>query len=138
MRAKLGKFGLEGKHHLQPINKLSGGQKARVVFTAISLSEPHILLLDEPTNHLDMESVDALADALSEYEGGVVVISHDSRLLCSICEDVERSEVWIVDDGEIEFYSGDFEDYRDELIKEISAELEEEEQYVRPTATRDP
>ena len=138
MRAKLGKFGLEGKHHLQPINKLSGGQKARVVFTAISLSEPHILLLDEPTNHLDMESVDALADALAEYEGGVVVISHDSRLLSSICEDVERSEVWIVDDGEIEFYSGDFEDYRDELIKEISAELEEEEQYVRPTATRDP
>ena len=138
MRAKLGKFGLEGKHHLQPINKLSGGQKARVVFTAISLSEPHILLLDEPTNHLDMESVDALADALAEYEGGVIVISHDSRLLSSICEDVERSEVWIVDDGEIEFYGGDFDDYRDELIKEISAELEEEEQYVRPTATKDP
>ncbi len=55
MRAKLGKFGLGGAHHLTPICKLSGGQKARVVFTAISLHNPHILLLDEPTNHLDMQ-----------------------------------------------------------------------------------
>jgi ATP-binding cassette subfamily F protein 1 len=55
MRAKLGRFGLSGQHHLTPICKLSGGQKARVVFTAISLQEPHILLLDEPTNHLDMQ-----------------------------------------------------------------------------------
>ena len=55
MRAKLGKFGLSGHHHLTPICKLSGGQKARVVFTSISLAQPHILLLDEPTNHLDMQ-----------------------------------------------------------------------------------
>ena len=67
MRAKLGKFGLSGHHHMQPIVKLSGGQKARVVFAAISLSKPHILLLDEPTNHLDMQSVDALADAIETY-----------------------------------------------------------------------
>jgi len=64
MRAKLGRFGLSGQHHLTPICKLSGGQKARVVFTAISLMEPHILLLDEPTNHLDMQSIDALCDAI--------------------------------------------------------------------------
>lgn len=64
MRAKLGKFGLPGQHHLTPICKLSGGQKARVVFATISLMEPHILLLDEPTNHLDMQSIDALCDAL--------------------------------------------------------------------------
>ena len=55
MRAMLGRFGLSGHHHLQPILKLSGGQKARVVFTSIALSNPHILLLDEPTNHLDMQ-----------------------------------------------------------------------------------
>ena len=65
-RAQLGRFGLSGHHHLQPICKLSGGQKARVVFTAIALGEPHILLLDEPTNHLDMQSIDALAEALEE------------------------------------------------------------------------
>jgi ATP-binding cassette subfamily F protein 1 len=71
----------------------AGGQKARVVFTAISLSNPHILLLDEPTNHLDMQSIDALCDALDEFQGGVVVISHDSQLLSRLCADEERSEV---------------------------------------------
>ena len=109
IRAKLGKFGLSGHHHLQPIMKLSGGQKARVVFAAIALSNPHILLLDEPTNHLDMESIDALADALEEFEGGVVIISHDSRLLSRVCDDAERSEVWIVEDGKVTEYDGYFE-----------------------------
>jgi ATP-binding cassette subfamily F protein 1 len=127
IRAKLGKFGLSGHHHLQPIMKLSGGQKARVVFAAIALSNPHILLLDEPTNHLDMESIDALADALEEFEGGVVIISHDSRLLSRVCDDAERSEVWIVEDGKVQEYDGDFEDYKDELIHEIQVELDEDE-----------
>ena len=127
MRAKLGKFGLSGHHHLQPICKLSGGQKARVVFAAIALSNPHILLLDEPTNHLDMQSIDALADALEEFEGGIVIISHDSRLLSRVCDDAERAEVWIVDNGEVEEYDGDFEDYKMELMKEIADELDEDE-----------
>ncbi|WPT16042.1 ABC transporter F family member 4 [Picochlorum sp. SENEW3] len=127
IRAKLGKFGLSGHHHLQPICKLSGGQKARVVFAAIALSNPHILLLDEPTNHLDMQSIDALADALEEFEGGVVIISHDSKLLSRVCDDAERSEVWIVEDGQVAEYDGYFEDYKDELIAEIAADLDEEE-----------
>lgn len=97
------------------------------MFTAIALSRPHILLLDEPTNHLDMQSIDALCDALDEFEGGVVVISHDSQLLSRLCADEERSEVWIVDDGKINFYNGDFDDYRNELIREINAELDEDE-----------
>ena len=127
MRAKLGRFGLAGHHHLQPICKLSGGQKARVVFAAIALSNPHILLLDEPTNHLDMQSIDALADALEEFEGGVVIISHDSRLLSRVCDDAERAEVWIVEDGEVEHYDGDFADYKGELIKEIAHELDDDD-----------
>jgi hypothetical protein len=64
-----------------------------VVFTAISLSMPHILLLDEPTNHLDMQSIDALCDAIEEFSGGVIVISHDSQLLSRLCADEERSQV---------------------------------------------
>ena len=134
MRAKLGKFGLSGHHHLQPICKLSGGQKARVVFAAIALSNPHILLLDEPTNHLDMQSIDALADALEDYEGGVIIISHDSRLLARVCDDAERAEVWIVEDGQVEHYDGDFDDYKTELIKEIAAELDEDEREVAAAA----
>ncbi|KAF8697797.1 hypothetical protein HU200_035284 [Digitaria exilis] len=125
VRAKLGKFGLPGHNHLTPIVKLSGGQKARVVFTSISMSQPHILLLDEPTNHLDMQSIDALADALDEFTGGVVLVSHDSRLISRVCEDEQRSEIWVVEDGTVNRYDGTFEDYKDELMEEIKKEVEE-------------
>ncbi|KAL3696683.1 hypothetical protein R1sor_010759 [Riccia sorocarpa] len=122
VRAKLGKFGLPSHNHLTPIVKLSGGQKARVVFTSISMARPHILLLDEPTNHLDMQSIDALADALDEFTGGVVLVSHDSRLISRVCEDEERSEIWVVEDGTVSKFPGSFEDYKDALVKEIIAE----------------
>ncbi|KAL6884515.1 hypothetical protein ACP4OV_010451 [Aristida adscensionis] len=125
VRAKLGKFGLPGHNHLTPIVKLSGGQKARVVFTSISMSHPHILLLDEPTNHLDMQSIDALADALDEFTGGVVLVSHDSRLISRVCEDEQRSEIWVVEDGTVKKYDGTFDDYKDELMDEIKKEVEE-------------
>ncbi|KAF3948044.1 hypothetical protein CMV_025907 [Castanea mollissima] len=72
-RAKLGKFGLPSHNHLILIAKLSGWEKARVVFSSISMSKPHKLLLDEPKNHLDMQSIDSLADAINEIIGGVVL-----------------------------------------------------------------
>ncbi|KAL6964502.1 ABC transporter F member 4 [Sarracenia purpurea var. burkii] len=123
--AKLGKFGLPSHNHLTPIAKLSGGQKSWVVFTSISMSKPHILLLDEPTNHLDMQSIDALADALDEFTGGVVLVSHDSRLISRVCEDEERSEIWVVENGTVRTFPGSFEEYKEELIKEIRAEVED-------------
>ncbi|OWM64583.1 ABC transporter F family member 4 [Punica granatum] len=125
VRAKLGKFGLPSHNHLTPIAKLSGGQKARVVFTSISMSRPHILLLDEPTNHLDMQSIDALADALDEFTGGVVLVSHDSRLISRVCEDEEKSEIWVVEDGTVKTFPGTFEEYKEELQREIKAEVDE-------------
>ncbi|KMZ70846.1 ATP-binding cassette transporter [Zostera marina] len=125
VRAKLGKFGLPSHNHLTPIAKLSGGQKSRVVFTSISMSNPHILLLDEPTNHLDMQSIDALSKALEEFSGGVVLVSHDSRLISHVCEDEERSQLWIVDDGTVENFDGTFEDYKDDLMKQIKEEVDE-------------
>ncbi|GMI89056.1 ATP-binding cassette F4, general control non-repressible 4 [Hibiscus trionum] len=125
VRAKLGKFGLPSHNHLTPIAKLSGGQKARVVFTSISMSKPHILLLDEPTNHLDMQSIDALADALDEFTGGVVLVSHDSRLISRVCEDEEKSQIWVVDNGTVNTFPGTFEDYKDELQREIRAEVDD-------------
>ncbi|PKU72881.1 ABC transporter F family member 4 [Dendrobium catenatum] len=125
VRAKLGKFGLPSHNHLTPIAKLSGGQKSRVVFTSISMSKPHILLLDEPTNHLDMQSIDALAEALEEFTGGVVLVSHDSRLISRVCEDEERSEIWVVEEGTVRKFPGSFEEYKEDLLREIKAEVDD-------------
>ncbi|KAL6651504.1 hypothetical protein ACP70R_010429 [Stipagrostis hirtigluma subsp. patula] len=122
-RAMLGKFGLPKENHLTLIDKLSGGQKARVVLASIALEEPHVLLLDEPTNNLDMESIDALADALEEFAGAVVVVSHDSRLISRICDDELRSDVWVVKDGKVSTYDGTFAEYRDELLEDIRKEM---------------
>ncbi|KAL6210609.1 hypothetical protein ACLB2K_015841 [Fragaria x ananassa] len=90
------------------------------------MSKPHILLLDEPTNHLDMQIIDALAEALNEFTGGVVLVSHDSRLISRVCEDEEKSEIWIVEDGTVEKFDGSFDEYKDELQKEIKAEERED------------
>lgn len=78
-RQQLGRFGLSGAHQTSPIKQLSDGLRNRVVFSQLSMEHPHILLLDEPTNHLDMMSIDALASAIKEFEGGVVIVSHDFR-----------------------------------------------------------
>nr|POE62158.1 abc transporter f family member 4 [Quercus suber] len=124
VRATLGKFGLPGHNHHTPIAKLSGGQKARVVFSSISMSKPHILLLDEPTNHLDMQSIDALADALDEFTGGVILVSHDSRLISRVCEDEEKSEIWVVENGTVSTFPGIFKEYKEELQRQIKAEVD--------------
>lgn len=93
-RKYLGMFGLDGARHLIKIGELSGGQKARVVFAALALKRPHILVLDECTNHLDLESVDALVRALQVFPGGVVLVSHDARLISSL-----DCEIWVCEGG---------------------------------------
>ncbi|BFG16019.1 hypothetical protein CerSpe_022930 [Prunus speciosa] len=82
------------------------------------MSRPHILLLDEPTNHLDMQ-----ADALDEFTGGVILVSHDSRLISRVCEDEEKSEIWGVEDGTVRVFPGNFEEHKEELQREIKAEV---------------
>jgi ATP-binding cassette subfamily F protein 3 len=111
-RAHLGKFGLSGDLALRTINTLSGGQKSRVVFAVISWTRPQILLLDEPSNHLDIDTVDALTQALNEFPGGVLLVSHDERLISHVCD-----EIWVFDENEdgekeIKVYDGDFDDYK--------------------------
>ncbi|PNX95846.1 ABC transporter F family member 4-like protein [Trifolium pratense] len=125
VHGQLGKFGLPSHNRKTPIVKLSGGQKSRVVFTSIYMSKPHILLLDEPTNHLDMESIDALADALVKFEGGVILVSHDSRLISQVCADEEKSQIWVVEDGTVRIFPGTFEDYKKDLLEEIKAEVDD-------------
>lgn len=74
-----------------------------------------------------MHSLLTTTNNQQDFEGGVIIISHDSRLLSRVCDDEERSEVWLVEDGEVEKYPGDFEDYKDELIKEIAQALDDDE-----------
>jgi ATP-binding cassette subfamily F protein 1 len=81
--------------------------------------------LDEPTNHLDMQSIDVLADALDEFTGGVVLVSHDYRLISRVCEDEERSEIWVVENGNASTYPGTFEEYKEELQREIKQEVDD-------------
>ncbi|CAN7101404.1 unnamed protein product, partial [Brassica rapa subsp. narinosa] len=82
-------------------------------------------LQDEPTNHLDMQTIDALADALDGFKGGVVLVSHDSRLVSRVCQDEEKSEIWVVKNGTVTFFQGTFEEYKEELKIEIKAEVDE-------------
>ncbi|WFD43037.1 ABC transporter ATP-binding protein arb1 [Malassezia psittaci] len=95
-RGQLGRFGLSGQHQTSAIRTLSDGLRNRVVFAQLAMENPHILLLDEPTNHLDMSSIDALAAAIKEFEGGVVIVSHDFRLISQVAE-----ELWEVKDRKI-------------------------------------
>lgn len=74
---------------------------------------------------LCVQSIDALADALDEFSGGVVLVSHDSRLISRVCDDEERSEIWVVDAGTCKKFPGTFDDYKNQLLKEIIAEVEE-------------
>jgi ATPase subunit of ABC transporter with duplicated ATPase domains len=93
-RKYLGRFGLSGDLALNPIGVLSGGQKSRLAFAELAWRTPHILLLDEPTNHLDLETIEALAMAINAFDGGVVFVTHDERLI-ELCSD----ELWVVNKG---------------------------------------
>ena len=106
-RARLARFGLGQKNAETKAGDLSGGEKARLLFSLISFHAPHLLVLDEPTNHLDMDSRAELIKALNDYEGAVLIISHDRNILESV---VDR--LWVVDRGSISNFDGSLDDYR--------------------------
>jgi ATP-binding cassette subfamily F protein 2 len=102
IRSMLGRFGCSGAQQSQVMNQLSAGQKARIVFAIIAHEKPHLVMLDEPTNPLDMESIDALARCINSFKGGVLMISHDMRLISQCAQ-----QIYICDNKEIVQYKGD-------------------------------
>lgn len=119
MRRAVGRYGITGIYQTLPIKNLSDGQKSRVAFAWIAWKQPHILLLDEPTNHLDIETIDALAYAINQWDGGMVLVSHDFRLISQVAE-----EIWECRDGKIHVWRGNIMEYKQKLRESVLAENE--------------
>uniref|UniRef100_A0A182JWG7 ATP-binding cassette sub-family F member 1 n=1 Tax=Anopheles christyi TaxID=43041 RepID=A0A182JWG7_9DIPT len=113
-RKQLGTFGLASHAHTIKMKDLSGGQKARVALAELCLNAPDVLILDEPTNNLDIESIDALAEAINEYKGGVIIVSHDERLIRET-----ECTLFVIEDQTINEVDGDFDDYRKEVLDSL-------------------
>lgn len=111
LRARLAGFGLMAEQAETVVARLSGGQKARLSLMLATTTAPHLLILDEPTNHLDMESREALVEALNDYTGAVILVSHDMHLLGLVAD-----RLWLVKAGAVTPYGGDLEAYRAELL----------------------
>lgn len=118
MRKYLGRYGLTGKQQTCPIGNLSDGQRSRIIFAWLSFQNPHMLLLDEPTNHLDIETIDALAEAINEFDGGMVLVSHDFRLIMQVAK-----EIWVCEHGKVTPYKGDIFQYKKELRAKVKKDL---------------
>jgi len=117
MRRIIGRYGLTGQQQVCPIKNLSDGQRCRIIFAWLAWTNPHLLLLDEPTNHLDIETIDSLAEAINCYEGGVLLVSHDFRLISQVAE-----EIWICENQTAKKYEGDIFNYKDVLVKKVKKE----------------
>ncbi|KAM3553505.1 hypothetical protein MY1884_006648 [Beauveria asiatica] len=115
-RRQLGAFGITGTTGLQKMVQLSGGQKSRVAFACLALTNPHILVLDEPSNHLDIEAMDALAEALTAFQGGVLMVSHDVTMLQMVC-----TSLWVCDGGTVEKFDGDVNQYKKRIASQADA-----------------
>ena len=111
LRARLAGFGLLADQAETAVGRLSGGQKARLSLLLATIDAPHLLILDEPTNHLDMESREALVEALIEYTGAVILVSHDMHLLGLVAD-----RLWLVKGGAVVPYDEDLETYRRQLL----------------------
>ncbi|WP_225027323.1 ABC-F family ATP-binding cassette domain-containing protein [Xinfangfangia pollutisoli] len=111
LRARLAGFGLLADQAETLVGKLSGGQKARLSLLLATIDAPHLLILDEPTNHLDIESREALVEALMDYSGAVILVSHDMHLLSLVAD-----RLWLVKGGEVTPFAEDLETYRKLLL----------------------
>ncbi|MEC5212513.1 ATP-binding cassette subfamily F protein 3 [Polaromonas sp. CG_9.5] len=130
LRSFLGNFNFGGDMVKQSVGSMSGGEKARLVLCMIVWQRPNLLLLDEPTNHLDLATREALSMALNEFEGTVMLVSHDRALLRAVCD-----EFWMVSRGGVEPFDGDLDDYQRYLLDEAKRMREEAKKSNNSAAT---
>ncbi|WP_027995098.1 ABC-F family ATP-binding cassette domain-containing protein [Simplicispira psychrophila] len=119
LRSYLGTFNFSGDMVKQSVGSMSGGEKARLVLAMIVWQRPNLLLLDEPTNHLDLATREALSMALNDFEGTVMLVSHDRALLRAVCD-----EFWMVGRGAVGPFDGDLDDYQRYLLDEAKRQRE--------------
>lgn len=115
IRSRLGAAGIGADIVENPVERLSGGQKARLLMAMAAIDAPHILILDEPTNHLDIESREALVHALNDFPGAVILVSHDPHLVETVAD-----RLWLVQGGAVAVFEGDIEDYKTQLLSQRS------------------
>ena len=117
MRAQLARFGLDADRAETPVANLSGGEKARLLLALATRDAPQLLILDEPTNHLDIDAREALVKALADFQGAVLLITHDPHLVELIAD-----RLWLVADGTVRPFDGDLDDYRALLAERSRAD----------------
>ena len=128
-RAAAARLGFPGHKADTPVSQLSGGEKARLLMGLAAFHGPHLLILDEPTNHLDIESRQALVEAINDYEGAVILVSHD-RFLVEACAD----RLWLVRNGTVKPFDGDMDDYRRFILESAAQERKAAQQAAREAA----
>ena len=133
VRARVGAIGFSGPAGNTKVEKLSGGEKARLLLGLATFNAPHLVILDEPTNHLDIDSRAALIEALNDFSGAVMLVSHD-RYLLEACAD----RLWLVQDGTVKPFDGDLDDYRGRVLSDSGTETPavKSEPRTAPAATR--
>ncbi|MBA4341773.1 MAG: ABC transporter [Methylibium sp.] len=129
LRDFLGQFRFVGDMVNQAVGSLSGGEKARLVLAMLVWQRPNLLLLDEPTNHLDLQTREALSMALNEFEGTVMLVSHDRALLREVCD-----EFWLVTDGKVGPFDGDLDDYQKWLLDQSKEAAKQAKEAARQAA----
>lgn len=122
-RGRLGSFGMTVEKVETKVKDLSGGERARLLLNMVAMDGPHLLILDEPTNHLDIDSRRALLDALNDYEGAVLIITHDRSLV-----ELVADKLWLVNDGTVKTYTGSMDDYAKLVVERAKTATREEAQ----------
>ena len=116
VRAQLGRFGFSRERGNLKVGLMSGGEKTRLLLALATRNAPHLLLLDEPTNHLDMDARESLIEAINDFEGAVVLVSHDTHLVKMVAD-----QLWLVEGGTVKPFEGDIDEYQTRMLRERSA-----------------